>query len=87
MISRHRNRSRLPLELVEIDAQAFADVCHSWVGRISLIVDRIRPVLALLGIPVNGLEAAADIERLTKWLTSQSPLAGAGCALGGAAQP
>ena len=61
------------LELVEIDAQAFADVCNRWAGRISLMVDRIRPVLALLGIPGSGLEAAADIERLTEWLTSNLP--------------
>ena len=59
----------LALEQAEIDAQAFADVRNRWAGRISLVVDRLRPVLALLGIPSDGLEAATDIEHLTEWLT------------------
>ena len=37
------------------------------------MVDRIRPVLALLGIHSEGLEAATDIERLTGWLTFNLP--------------
>ena len=61
------------LELMEIDAQAFADVRIRWAGRISVVVDRIRPVLAVLEICADGLEAATDIERLTQWLTSNLP--------------
>ena len=59
------------LELAEIDAQALADVRNHWVGSISLIVDRIRPVLTLLDISSDGLDlAATDIEQLTEWLPS-----------------
>ena len=61
------------LEQAEIDAQAFADVHNRWAGRISLVVDRLRPVLALLGTRRDGLEAAADIEHLTEWLTLNLP--------------
>ena len=61
------------LEQAEIDAQAFADVNNRWAGRISLVVDRLRPVLALLGIHSDGLEAATDIEHLTEWLTINLP--------------
>ena len=61
------------LEQAEIDAQAFVDVRNRWAGRISLIVDRLRPVLALLGIHSDGLEAATDIEHLTEWLTINLP--------------
>ena len=62
----------MALELAEIDAQALADIHNHWAGSISLIVDRIRPVLALLGISSDGLDlAATDIEHLTEWLTAQ----------------
>ena len=63
----------LALEQAEIDAQAFADVRNRWAGRISLVVDRLRPVLALLGIHSDGLEVATDIEHLTEWLTINLP--------------
>ena len=59
------------LERAEIDAQALADVRNHWVGSISLIVDRIRPVLTLLDISCDGLDSAAtDIEPLAEWLSS-----------------
>lgn len=62
------------LERAEIDAQTLADVRHHWAGNTSFVVDRIRPVLALLGISSVGLEAAAtDPERLTEWLTLNLP--------------
>ena len=61
------------LEQAEIDAQAFAAVHNLWAGRISLAVDRLRPVLALLGIRSYGLEAATDIEQLLEWLTIHLP--------------
>ena len=58
------------MERAEIDSQALADVRHRWAGNTSLLVDRIRPVLALLGIPGDGLDAAAtDIDHLTEWLS------------------
>ncbi len=57
------------MERVEIDPQAFADVRQQWKGVTSILVDRIRPVLALLEIPAEGLNAAAtDLERLKGWL-------------------
>ena len=59
------------LERADIDAQALADVHNNWAGSISLIVDRVRPVLTLLDISSDGLDSAAtDIERLTEWLSS-----------------
>ena len=59
------------LELADIDAQAFADVRNNWAGSISLIVDRVRPVLTLFNISADGLDSVAtDIERLTEWLSS-----------------
>ena len=63
------------LELAEIDAHALADIHNHWVGSISLIVDRVRPVLTLLDIPADGLDqAVTSIESLTKWLPSRSLL-------------
>ncbi len=62
------------LEQAEIDAQALADVHNLWAGSVSLLLDRIRPVLALLGISRDGLDAAAtDVEHLTEWLSSNIP--------------
>ena len=59
------------LERADIDAQALADVRNHWDGSISLIVDRVRPVLALLDISSDGLDLAAKgIEHLTEWLSS-----------------
>ena len=59
------------LERAEIDAQAFADIQNRWAGTLSLLVDRIRPVLKLLGICLDGFDAAAsDLESLAGWLSS-----------------
>ena len=59
------------LERAEIDAQAFADVRNQWAGTIGLLVDRIRPVVLLLGVSSDEFDsAAAGIEHLTAWLTS-----------------
>ena len=63
----------LALDQAEIDAQAFADVRNRWAGGISLVVDRLRPVLALLGIRSDGLEAPTDIQHVTEWLTVHLP--------------
>lgn len=61
------------LERSEIDAQAFADVRHQWTGNTSLLMDRIRPVLALLGI-TGGFDAVTlDHERLKEWLSLNLP--------------
>lgn len=58
----------------EIDSQALADIRHRWAGNVSLLVDRIRPVLMLFGIPGDGLDAATeDLERLTGWLSANLP--------------
>ncbi|MXZ79850.1 MAG: hypothetical protein F4Z15_00415 [Gammaproteobacteria bacterium] len=62
------------LERAEIDAEAFADIQNRWAGTLSLVVDRIRPVLVLLDIRHDGFDvAAADIESLTEWLASNVP--------------
>ncbi len=59
------------LERAEIDSQSLADVRHRWSGNISLILDRIRPVLSLFRIADDGLNAATtDIDHLTEWLSS-----------------
>ena len=59
------------LERAEIDSEALADVRNRWTGANSLVADRIRPVLALLQIPCEDLDAAAtDTDRLTEWLSS-----------------
>ena len=62
------------LARADIDAQALADVNNNWAGSISIIVDRVRPVLTLLEISSDGFDfATADIERLTEWLSSNLP--------------
>ncbi len=62
------------LDRAEIDAQAFADVRQRWTGTISMVVDRIRPVLVVSGVRADGLEAAAtDLEHLAEWLRSKVP--------------
>ena len=62
------------LERAEIDAHAFTDIRHRWAGTISLMVDRIRPVLTLLSISNSGFDSAAtDAEHLRKWLSSRIP--------------
>ncbi len=58
------------LDRAGVDAEAFADIRHRWHGNTAHVVDRIRPVLKLLTISVDGLEAAAaETEALTKWLS------------------
>jgi len=68
-----RERIEEALKRAEIDAQEFADVSSQWDGPISLVVDRIRPVLARLGIQYDGIEAATNSERLTEWLDRNVP--------------
>ncbi len=59
------------LERAEIDSEALADVRNRLTGANSLVADRIRPVLALLQIPSEELDAAAtDTDCLTEWLSS-----------------
>ena len=59
------------LERADIDAQAFADVREQWMGDISIVVDRLRPVLRLLGVSEHGFEAATkDLDELTQWLST-----------------
>ena len=59
------------LDKAEIDAQAFADIYEQWVGDMSIVVDRIRPVLRLLQISEHGFEAAArDADHLAEWLSA-----------------
>ena len=62
------------LERAEIDSQEFADIRNHWAGTIEFVVDRIRPVLVLLGANRDGFDvAAAAVESLTEWLSSIVP--------------
>ena len=62
------------LEHAEIDVESVEDVRVHWERDVSSLVERIRPVLALLGIPGDGFEApGADIDSLTEWLSSNVP--------------
>ena len=57
------------LDRAEIDAVAAADIRLRWEGETRTLVHRIRPVLQLLGISHDDLDAAAtDTARLTAWL-------------------
>ena len=59
------------LARAEIDAEAFADVRNRWAGTISLLADRIRPVVSLLGLSSNDFDTAAiDVDGMTEWLTA-----------------
>ena len=59
------------LERADIDSDSLADIRNRWAGNITLIVDRIRPVVVLLGIPAHGIDlAATDIDQLRNWLSS-----------------
>ena len=69
-----RTHVETALEKAEIDAQAFADVLQQWDGDMSAVVDRIRPVLRLLQVSEDGLEAAArDVDHLTEWMVAKLP--------------
>src|SRR5262249_44229826 len=60
------------LGFAEIDARSLADVRYRWGGSITLLVDRVRPVLALLQVPTGGLESAPqDEEELAAWLSGR----------------
>ena len=62
------------LERAEIDAQAFADIQNRWAGTLTLVVDRITPVLVLLDVRQDAFDvSASDIEALTEWLVSHVP--------------
>ena len=68
------DRMGAALERTDIDAEALADVRQRWAGDTSFLVDRIRPVLMLFGVPDNGLDAAAaDVDRLQEWLSANLP--------------
>ena len=57
------------LDRAEIDAVAAADIRLRWEGETRTLVHRIRPVLQLLGISHDDLDAAAtDTAGLTAWL-------------------
>ena len=62
------------LARAEIDSQALADVRQRWAGNTGLLVDRVRPVLMLLGIPEDGLGVVAgSVEGLADWLSANVP--------------
>ncbi len=69
-----RQQIESALDRAEIDGEAVADIRHRWFGATALLVDRIRPVLKLLGLPDAGLEAAvSDTKALEAWLASHLP--------------
>lgn len=60
------------LARAEIDAEAVADIRQRYGRDLSAVVDRIRPVLRILGTPDDGFEAATnDVDRLTEWLSAR----------------
>ena len=60
------------LEKAEIDSEAVADIRLKWLGQTAILVDRIRPVVKLLGVSDAGLDdAATDTARLTEWLSDR----------------
>ena len=62
------------LDRAEIDSELLGDIRHRWYGPTTLLVDRVRPLVKLLEIPDDGLDAAAaDVEALTQWLSSHLP--------------
>ena len=61
---------RVAMERAEIDDQALADIRYQWAGNISLLVDRIRPVLELLGVLTDELDAVSTDKCLAEWLSS-----------------
>lgn len=66
-----RRQIEAALERAEIDAVAVADIRLGWQGTAAL-VDRIRPVLRILGISDDGLDASSiDIAWLTALLESR----------------
>lgn len=61
------------LDRAEIDAVAAADIRLRWEGETRTLVHRIRPVLQLLDVCDDGLEAAAtDAAGLTAWLAENA---------------
>ena len=68
------DRIESALSGAEIDSEALADIRQRWAGSTSLLVDRVRPVVALLGNSARGLdEAGVELERLTEWLSANLP--------------
>ena len=60
------------LARAEIDSEAVADIRFKWLGQTAMLVDRIRPVVKLLGVSDAGLDdAATDAIRLTEWLSDR----------------
>ena len=59
------------LERAEIDAETVEDIRLRW-GGTAMLLDRIRPVVKLLGVSDAGLDAAAtNTEGLAKWLSER----------------
>ena len=60
------------LARAEIDAESFADICNRWDADATHVGDRIRPVLRLLGLSDDGLDAVAtETADLTAWLSGR----------------
>ena len=69
-----RRQIEASLDRAEIDTETFADICGRWDADAAHVVDRMRPVMKLLDIPDDGLDAAAaDAETLATWLSARLP--------------
>ncbi len=69
-----REQIEAALLRAEIEAEEYADVYQRWEGKPSYLLDRILPVLAVLGAGDNGLDAVVGDEvSLSKWLTEHIP--------------
>ena len=62
------------LDRNEIDALAVRDVRTRWDQTTAWALDRVRPVLVLLGVPMQGFdEAGVDGQHLAGWLNEKVP--------------
>ncbi|MDE0553442.1 MAG: hypothetical protein OXI24_04455, partial [Candidatus Poribacteria bacterium] len=61
------------LKRAEIDTQEFSEIKNLWTDSLTTVLDRIRPVLMLLGIPYDEFDTITDRESLTDWLESNVP--------------
>ena len=67
-----RARVEKALGRAEIDEFAVADIQDKW-GGIRVLRDRIRPVVALLGVSDSGLGDLPKLAALTAWLSEAMP--------------
>jgi hypothetical protein len=67
-----RTQIERALARAEIDAESFADICNRWDDDATHVGDRIRPVLRVLGLSDDGLDAVGtEAADLIAWLSGR----------------